>query len=59
MLSQRLLRGAALAAPFPARAETWPTRPIRVILPGPVGGLIDIAGRAIGVPCRRNSASPG
>ena len=48
MLSRRLLLGAALAAPFPAWAETWPARPIRVILPGPAGGLIDIAGRAIG-----------
>jgi tripartite-type tricarboxylate transporter receptor subunit TctC len=48
MLSRRLLLGAALAAPFPARAETWPTKPIRVILPGPAGGLIDIGGRAIG-----------
>jgi tripartite-type tricarboxylate transporter receptor subunit TctC len=48
MLSRRVLLGAALAAPFAARAETWPARPIRVILPGPAGGLIDIAGRAIG-----------
>jgi tripartite-type tricarboxylate transporter receptor subunit TctC len=48
MLSRRLLLGAALAAPFPARAETWPAKPIRVILPGPAGGLVDIAGRAIG-----------
>jgi hypothetical protein len=24
--------------PFAARAETWPAKPIRVILPGPVGG---------------------
>jgi tripartite-type tricarboxylate transporter receptor subunit TctC len=48
MLSRRLLLGAALAAPFPARAETRPAKPIRVILPGPAGGLIDVAGRAIG-----------
>ena len=43
-----MLLGAALAAPFPARAEAWPAKPIRVILPGPAGGLIDVAGRAIG-----------
>ena len=48
MLSRRLLLGAALAAPFPARADAWPAKPIRVILPGPAGGLIDVAGRAIG-----------
>src|ERR1700693_523018 len=48
MLSRRWWRGAALAAASRARAETWPTKPIRVILPGPAGGLIDIGGRAIG-----------
>src|SRR4051812_20324228 len=47
MLSRRLLLGAALAAPFSARAESWPTKPVRVILPGPAGGLIDVASRAV------------
>jgi len=50
---RRLLLGAALAAPFigtvPRRAyaDKYPSRSIRVILPGPAGGIIDIAGRAI------------
>ena len=39
--------GRGPGRPFAARAETWPAKPIRVILPGPAGGLIDIAGRAI------------
>ncbi len=30
------------------RAGTYPTKPVRVVLPGPAGGLIDIAGRAVG-----------
>jgi tripartite-type tricarboxylate transporter receptor subunit TctC len=52
MLSRRLLLGSAFAAPFApsrgARADSWPSKPIRVILTGPVGGLIDVAGRSIG-----------
>ncbi len=58
MLSRRLVLGAALTAPFPARAETWPAKPIRVILPGPVGGLIDIAGRAIGDAMHKGLGQP-
>ncbi|HSI00652.1 MAG TPA: tripartite tricarboxylate transporter substrate binding protein [Reyranella sp.] len=46
-MRRRLLLGAALAAPFAARAETWPGKPIRVILPGPAGGLIDVGSRAM------------
>ena len=47
MLSRRLVLGGALAAPFSARASAWPTKPIRVVLPGPAGGLIDVAARAV------------
>jgi len=47
MLNRRLLLGAALAAPFAARADAWPTKPIRVILPGPAGGVIDVGSRAV------------
>ena len=36
-----------LAAPFAARAQSWPAKPIRVILPGPAGGLIDVGSRAV------------
>ena len=48
MLSRRFLLGAAFAAPLSAHAATNPDKPIRVILPGPAGGLIDVAGRAVG-----------
>lgn len=48
MLTRRLLLGSALAMPFSAQASSYPSKPIRVILPGPVGGLIDVAARAVG-----------
>jgi tripartite-type tricarboxylate transporter receptor subunit TctC len=51
MLSRRLLLGGALAAPsaapFATRADAWPAKPIRVVLPGPAGGLIDVTVRAV------------
>lgn len=48
MLSRRvLLLGAALAAPLSSRAQSYPAKPIRVILPGPAGGLIDVGSRAV------------
>ncbi len=48
---RRLLAGAA-ALPLAAgtawaQAPAWPTKPIRVVLPGPAGGIIDVAIRAI------------
>jgi tripartite-type tricarboxylate transporter receptor subunit TctC len=45
---RRGLLAAALAAPFAVRAQGFPAKPVRVIIPGPVGGPIDIAGRAVG-----------
>lgn len=61
MIRRRLLLAgvpAALAAPF-ARAEDWPARPIRFVVPFPPGGPADAVPRAIaqrlqpllGVPC--------
>ena len=47
---RRLLAGAA-ALPLLGGAagaqSAWPTKPIRVVLPGPAGGIIDVAIRAI------------
>jgi tripartite-type tricarboxylate transporter receptor subunit TctC len=58
MLARRRFLAAALLAPFAAHAEGWPQKPIRVILPGPVGGLIDVAGRAIGDAMQRDLGQP-
>jgi tripartite-type tricarboxylate transporter receptor subunit TctC len=62
MLSRRLLLGAALAtpfsAPFSARAQAWPAKPLRVIIPAPAGGLIDIAGRGIGDAMQKELGQP-
>jgi tripartite-type tricarboxylate transporter receptor subunit TctC len=38
---------AALALPFAARAQAWPSRPVNVLIPYPVGGTTDIIARAL------------
>jgi tripartite-type tricarboxylate transporter receptor subunit TctC len=58
MLFRRFVLGAALAAPFAAGAQSWPAKPIRVVLPGPGGGLIDVGGRAISEIVHRELGQP-
>ena len=38
---------AILALPGAARAQAWPSRPVRLIVPFPPGSTPDIAGRAV------------
>lgn len=57
-VKRRALLSATIAAPFAARADAWPAKPIRVILPGPAGGVIDVAARAIGDRMHRELGQP-
>jgi len=45
------LAAAAVAAPAvsrPALAQAWPTRPVKIVVPFPAGGSIDLLARLIG-----------
>ncbi len=54
------LGAVALAGTWrhPVRAQATDTRPLRVVLNGPPGGLIDVAARAIGDALQANLAVP-
>ena len=43
-----MLAALAAAIPFTARAQDWPNRPIRFIVPYPAGGSTDVGARVIG-----------
>lgn len=47
-MKRRLFLAAATAMlPAAARAQTYPSKTIRVVLPGPAGGLLDVAARSL------------
>jgi tripartite-type tricarboxylate transporter receptor subunit TctC len=41
-----------------ARAESWPTRPVRMIVPFPAGGTLDILARQIGQEISKSTGQP-
>ncbi|HEY4253233.1 MAG TPA: tripartite tricarboxylate transporter substrate binding protein [Roseomonas sp.] len=59
-LSRRALLAAAplLAMPAVARAETWPQRPIRLIVPFAPGGNVDRIGRLLAVSWSEHLGQP-
>lgn len=52
----KMAAGAIAVAPTIARADTWPMRPIRAIVPFSAGGASDIIGRIV---CKQLSAQLG
>ena len=47
-LARRMLCAAALAAPLALWAQTFPARPISLVVPNPPGGLVDTSARIVG-----------
>lgn len=47
-VSRRATLAALAALALPAGAQTWPAKPIRLIVPYPTGGVSDLVARAIG-----------
>jgi tripartite-type tricarboxylate transporter receptor subunit TctC len=46
-ISRRASLAALAALALPARAQSWPARPLRLIVPYPTGGVSDLVARAI------------
>ena len=57
---RRLLAAVALALAVvtPAHSQTWPAKPVRIIVPFPAGGTTDIVARSIGVELQRMWQQP-
>src|SRR5262245_12609429 len=53
--------GAVLAAgiaSLPGQAQTYPSRPIRMVAPFPAGGLVDVLARAVGEELAKTLGQP-
>ena len=49
-LLQSFMLGAALLTPIAAHAQSYPDRPIKIIVPYAAGGAVDIVARTVGQP---------
>ena len=61
VMTRRAALGAAAASavvPQPARAQAWPTKSIRFLVPYPVGGIVDIVTRAVAEPMAAELGQP-
>lgn len=60
MILQRLVLAAAclLAAAVPAHSQTWPAKPVRIVVPFPPGGTTDIVARSLGVELQKMWQQP-
>jgi tripartite-type tricarboxylate transporter receptor subunit TctC len=57
-VSAAFFAACALTALSPAQAQSWPTKPVRVVEAGGVGGLSDILARAIAPPLSERFGQP-
>jgi tripartite-type tricarboxylate transporter receptor subunit TctC len=57
-LLRMLIVGALLTVCGPALAQTYPSRPIRVVAPFPAGGLVDVLARAAGEELTKTLGQP-
>ena len=54
-----LLAGSLLVcAPLQAQAQTYPAKPVRVVVPFPAGGIVDILARTVTDKIAANWGSP-
>jgi tripartite-type tricarboxylate transporter receptor subunit TctC len=53
MFARWLFAVVACAVLAPAQAQTWPSKPVRIVVPFPPGGTTDIVARSIGVELQR------